>query len=799
MFKNYIKIAWRNLWKNKLFSFINIFGLAIGISCCVLIFLYVQYELSYDSFNEKADRLFRITSDIHDPKKEDRFAPTAPVTSEKIRMNFPEVEKIVRFSTAKQPMTYKDRKFSDVTVLYADSTLFDVFTFPLVSGDAVKALAAPNSLVLTETAQKRYFGEEPAVGKIVKFADTVNLMVTAVIKDVPQNSHLKFDGIISRATYVNMNKVMPDWEENFEKNWLNCNSYAYLLMKKRTDPKLFEAKVNQYLNKETEDIKKSTGMWVNVGIQPVRDIHLRSNFEHEMAGSSHGNIVYVYIFSATALLILLIACCNFINLSTARSLNRSKEIGLRKVIGAARGQLIMQFMGESVVFTLIACIISLLFILPSLPLFNAFMGTTLSLTKSAWLAYPVIIMVIGCLAGLYPAFLMSSFNPVQSLKGKINHGAGDVFFRKGLVVFQFSIAIMLIVATTVILKQLDFIQKKNLGINKEQVVGIELKGPDKKRADVFLKELGANAGVIKGSLNGFSFKGIPNITLIPEGSAKNEMTACNVFSCDEDFLSTMKVQVVAGRDFSKSFPSDVNDAFIVNEAAVKAFGWKIPKNAIGKKVEWGMGKNGRIIGVVKDFNYTSLHQGIEPVLINIFRPWFNTITLRLSPNDISSTMSRLEASWKNLSPENTFKYTFLDDDFKSLYKAEENMRTILSTFTFLSVLVACLGLFGLAAFTIKQRFKEIGIRKVLGANVSSIISLLSKDFLKLVLVAVVIASPLAFYAAHTWLQDFAYRISIEWWIFLIAAAAALLIAFLTVSFQALRAANANPVKSIRTE
>ena len=787
------------MWKNKLFSFINIFGLAIGITCCILIFLYVQNELSYDRYNEKIDRIYRVSSNTHQPKKEVNFAPTSPVTAERLRQNFPEIQKIVRFGSTQRTISYNNKKFFDATVWYADSTLLEIFTLPMVSGNPSKALTAPYSIVLSETAVKKYFGNDQPIGKLLKFSDTLSLLVTGVFKDVPQNSHFNFDCIISRSTMADLNKNNSDWLEGSEKNWFNCDSYSYILLAEHTDGKALEIKANKFLDKEMAEMKKTVGMWMNVRLQPLKDLHLRSHLDHEMKGTAQGDITYVYIFSGTAFLILLIACCNFINLSTARSLNRSKEIGLRKVIGARRPQLILQFLGESVVFALISCVLSFLFVLATIPLFNSFVGTALSINFSVLWIYLVLVCGIGLLAGLYPALLMSSFRPIQSLKGKVNHGMTDVFFRKGLVVFQFSIAIILIISTTLILNQMSFIQNKKLGISKEQTVGIDLKGPDQRKADVFLKELGRNPSVIGASLNNFSFKSMPTITLLPEGAAQNELTACNVFSADENFLKIMKIQVVAGRDFSKDFPSDEKDAFIVNEAAVKSFGWKTPKGALGKRVDWAFGKTGKIIGVVSDFNYASLHEHVEPLLINIYRPWYKTITLRLKSDNITATMKELETTWRNTSPENPFKYSFLEDDFDSLYKSEKNMRAVLSAFTFLSVLVACLGLFGLAAFTIKQRFKEISIRKVLGASINGVVGLLSKDFLKLVLISIVIASPIAWYAAHKWLQDFAYKVEISWWIFVIAGVMALAIAFFTVCFQALRAATANPVKSLRAE
>lgn len=798
MIKNYLKIAWRNLWKNKLFSFINIIGLAVGVACCVLIFLYVQNELSYDTYNEKADRIFRITSVVYQENKIDRFAPTSPYTAQKIQEGFPEVEKIVRMNFAGRLISYKDKKFYDTKTIFADSTFFDMFTLPLTEGSVQKALAEPYSIVVTEKIAKKYFGNEPAVGKMLNLSDTINIMVTGVMKDFPVNSHFNVDCIISRSTLAEMFKAVPDWREN-ETNWLNCDSYCYLLLKNKVDVKPFEEKVNKYLTKESAGLKKEIGMWMNVAIQPLLDIHLRSKLEHEFRGSKNSDISYVYIFSATAFLILLIACCNFINLSTAKSLNRSKEIGLRKVIGAKRGQLISQFLGESVLFTIIASLLSLLLVLLFIPLFNSFIDTTLHFNLSIIWLYLAIIVSVGLLAGLYPALLMSSFAPIRSLKGKISHGIADIIFRKGLVVFQFSIAVVLIIVTTLILRQLDFIQNRNIGLNKEQVLTIELRGIGPQKGEVLIEELRKNPKVVSTSIGNFSFKGIPDITVLPEGFAQNEVTGCPVISVDENFLKTMQVQLSEGRNFSKDFPTDVNEAFMVNEAAVKFFRWKNSKNAIGKKVDWAYGKSGKIIGVVKNFNFASMKEDVKPLLIHIFKPWHGTVLARLKTNDLPATMKELESTWKTLAGDAPFKATFMEDDFNSLYKSEQNMRTVLGAFTFLSVLVACLGLFGLAAFTIKQRFREIGIRKVLGSNVSGIVQLLSKDFLKLVIISIVLAVPVAWYAMYKWLQDFAYKTEISWWVFVLAGTLAVLIAYITVAFQAVKAAIANPIKSLRTE
>lgn len=799
MIKNYFKIAWRNLRNNSLYSLINIVGLAIGISCCMLIYLYVSHELSYDGYNEKADRIFRATAVIYRQNSDEKFAPTSPIMAQKLLDNFPEVETMVRFNGSNRPLSYKDKLFHDTKIVYSDSSLFDVFTFPLVEGNPKTALSKPYSIVLTESTAKKYFGNEPAFGKMVQLSDTINFLVTAVMKDIPKNSHFNFDCFISRITMNEMNKDNPSWIEENENNWFNCNTYSYLLLKENSDAKKLQPRFNSFMTKEMAEIRKAVGMYFNIDLQPLRDIHLTSKLSADYKNAKHGDITYVYIFIGSAILILLIACSNFINLSTARSLNRAKEIGLRKVIGARRPQLILQFLGESILFTTLAALLSVLFILPGIYFFNSLLGADLSFNSTLIWIYLVLIFTVGILAGIYPALLMSSFTPIRSLKGRVHHNLADIIFRKGLVVFQFSIAIVLIIGTTIVLSQLDYIQNHNIGMNKEQVVSIELKSMEPSKHQLVLKELAKNPNVISSSLNSFSFKGIANITLLPEGTSEKELRACPVFAADETFFDTYQVKFAAGRNFSKTHTSDLNEAFIVNEKAVKEFGWKSPQDAIGKKIIWAFGKEGKVIGVVKDFNYTSLKDDIKPLLVHIFPQWYNSLTLRVKTDKLSSTMSVLERNWKEISPQSLFNYSFAEDDFNSLYQSEINMRSVLSAFTFLSVFVACSGLFGLAAFTIRQRYREIGIRKVLGSSIKGIVQLLSKDFLKLVALSILIAVPIAWYGSNKWLQNFVYKTDIHWWVFLMAGSLALLIAFATVSIQALRAALANPVKSIRPE
>ena len=797
MFKNYFKIAWRNIWNNKLFSFINVFGLAIGMACCAIIFLYVNYELSFDTYNVNIDNVYRITSKLKQPNKTDQLALSSPKMSTAIKQNLPEVEQILRFSGSGQTISYQGKKLYDTQIIYSDSSLFSFFSFNILEGD-LKALTKPYSIVLTESFAKKIFGNESAFGKMLQYSDTINLLVTAIIQDIPLNSHFKADGFISRITLNDINKGDSTWHNRNEEYWLNTNSYSYILVKENTNHESLQTKINSLMQKETAELKKSAGFELDVVLQPLKDIHLKSNLPSEM-DNTNGDINNIYIFIAVAFLILLIACCNFINLSTARSLNRSKEIGLRKVIGASRKQLITQFIGESILFSILASILSIILVMICMPFFNKTLGTSISLSLNLIWLYCIIIISVGVFAGLYPAILMSSFSPIQSLKGKISHGLSDIIFRKGLVIFQFTIAIILIIGVSIILQQLYFIQNKNIGLNRNQVVTIDLMGNALKKPDMLLKELLKNSHVVNGSLNSFSFNGIGNVTVLPEGYSEDEITTSNVIFADENFLKTFEIPLVAGRNFSNAITSDKDDAFLMNEAAIKEFGWKTPNEALNKKVFWAGRKNGKVIGVIKDFNFSSLREGIKPLIIHIFPEGIGGLSLRLKTENISNSMKEIETTWKGITNENQFDYKFEDEQFKSQYRSELNMKTVLGIFTFLSILVACLGLFGLSSFTIKQRFKEIGIRKVLGASVVEIVKLISKDFLKLVIISFIIAAPLAWYGATKWLQNYAYRIDINIWTFILAGILAFLIAIVTVSIQAIKASTANPVKSLKSE
>ncbi len=797
MLKNYFKTAWRNLKRNKLYSLINITGLSIGMACCIFIFLYIRLETGYDKFNVNAHNIYRLTEILHMPKGDNARAVSSPPMAPALMANFPEIKKIIRINYSERTLSKDSKKFTDTKIIYADSAFFDVFTFPMVEGNQHSALVNPYSVVLTETAAKKYFGSENAFGKIMKLSDTINVTVTGVIKDVPANSHFSFECVLSNSTIADLNPGQP-----LSTQWFYNNSYTYLLLPENYDVPQLESKITSLVKNEMAEQRKTTGLSYDLKLQPLTDIHLKSHLNSEIQPNS--DITYVYIFSGAAILILLIACSNFINLSTAKSVNRAKEIGLRKVIGAKRLELVSQFLGESFLYVIISAILSAVLVIIGLPFFNSLAGSNLSLSlllsPVLFFVYACVIILIGLLAGGYPAFLMSSFKPVKILKGNVKHGWKDIILRKGLVVFQFTIAIILIAGTGLIFKQLQFVQNKNLGLNKEQVMEFDLPPSDILKKQTLLGEISKVNGVESASLTNFTFRyGISSIATIPEGFAENEVSSQNTISADQNFLETFKIPIVAGRNFSHLFATDIDRAFIVNETAVKEFGWRNNNLAIGKNINWGLGKKGKVIGVVKDFNYTSLHDKIKPLIINMYPDDYGTVAVRVKPQNVSQTIKAIEKTWKHITAENSFTYTFLDDDFAALYISDQNMKSILGIFTALSIFVACLGLFGLTAFTVKQRFREIGIRKVLGATVPAMVGLLSKDILKLVLISILIASPIAWFGMSKWLEDFAYRIPVNGWFFLLTGITALLIAFVTVSFQAIKAAIANPVKSIRTE
>ncbi len=820
MLTNYLKIAWRNLLKQRGLTFINIFGLALGLACCLLIMLYVADELSYDRFHTKANRIYRIGIDVKFTGVDTKMAAAADPLGPTLKQDYPQVEQFTRLHPRGAWQVKRAGTVSSIreqNVLFADSTVFDVFTLPLVAGDPKRALTQANTLVISETAARRHFGNADPMGKTLTLDNRLTFTVTGVMRDLPQNSHFKADFL---ATMLN--------DEYTWGQWLANNHYTYIVLKEGrdgvpTDPTTFaknlDAVVDKYVGPQLMGAMgislakfREAGNRFRYTMTPVTDIHLHSKHINEL--SPGGDIQYVYIFSAVALFILLIACINFMNLATARSAKRAREVGVRKVLGSERGQLMGQFMSESVLTTVLAMALALLLVGLSLPLLNDLAAKQIQFGQLAtprWLAVLVCFPIgVGVLAGVYPAFFLSGFRPIQVLKGGLTNPVrgrlqGSNFnLRSGLVVFQFMMSVLLIIGTLVVYRQITYIQTKNLGFRRDQVLIINDTYVLDKSIDAFRQEVLRLPGVVSGSVSGFlpTPSNRSNTVFFPEGQVdQNKSVSMQNWAIDYDYAKTMGMQLVAGRDFSRSFGSD-SSGILLNETAAKFFGGV--KNVLGKRVmrfDDPVQKNFRaytVIGVIKNFHYESLREQIGAVSL-VLSPNNTATSFRLQEADIPQLLRQIEAKWKKMAPGQPFTYDFMDDSFAQTFRAEERVGTLALVFAVLAILIACLGLFGLAAFTAEQRTKEIGVRKVLGASVTSLVSLLAKDFLRLVLIAILVASPLAWWAMTRWLADFAYRINLEWWVFVLAGLLAVGIALLTVSFQSIKAALMNPVKSLRSE
>ena len=808
MFKNYFKIAVRNLWKNKGFTFINIAGLAIGLSCFILIALYVVDELSYDRFYPNAERIYRIDADIKFGGNQLTLTESSDPMGSTLKKDYPQVEEYTRiYASEGDKLVRKGNDYiNEDKIVYADSTFFKIFPQKLISGETKDALDAPNTVVISETAAKKYFSTGDAAGKIVEI-DKKPFKVTAVIKDMPHNSHFHFDFILS------MKNVDYGWN-----NFLSNNFQTYIELKPGTDYQVFEKNFDQVLDKyvlpqakqympglnSMEEFRKS-GNYLNYFLTPLTKIHLYSHRFPEF--EANGNIQYVYIFGAIALFILLIACINFMNLSTARSASRAKEVGIRKVLGTEKKNLVTQFLSESTLMAIISLALAMIIAYFVLPLFNNIASKSLSLdsiVSSGFLPFLIALpFLVGLLAGLYPAFFLSKFKPVVVLKGKINAGFKKSFLRSGLVVFQFFTSIVLIIGTVVVYKQLHFIQTTNLGFSKDQVLMIDGAGALGKNDEAFKNDVLGMQGVKSGTVSGYlpvaSSRSDNTYSKDAVMDPKNALSMQN-WVVDYDYINTLGMQIVKGRNFSKDFGTD-STAVILNETAAKVLGYADP---IGKKIYQSTDGNGKrmtaytIIGIVKDFHFESLRENIYPLGLMLGHN-NSEMSFKIATSNIKPLISQIQSKWKALAPGMPFSYRFLDDAFNKMYRSEQRVGQVSITFSLLAILIACLGLFGLVTYMAEQRTKEIGVRKVLGATVSNIVTMLSKDFLKLVAIASLFAFPVAWWVMHQWLQDFAFRIKIEWWVFILAALIALLIALLTVSVQAIKAAIANPVKSLRTE
>ncbi len=793
MLKNYFKIAFRNLWRHRVFSLINILGLTVGMTACFLIFLYVRFELSYDKFHSKGDRIYRIVCDIKTPTEVMKPGGPSWAVGPHLMGGFPEVEAAVRTTDDELLVRRGNVKFQEKNSLWADSSFFDMFDFKLIKGNPHTALNEPLSIVFSESAVKKYFGNADPIGQTVLLTgDGFTAKITGVMKDIPENSMIRADMIVSMNTLTR--KLNPGLNDQ----WGNYGNRTYVLLKPGTNAAFFQKQIPAFLEKMNGTEMKQLNMYPTLMLEKFPEAYLHS----ERNDNNSGSIKNVYIFSIVAVFILLIACFNFVNLTTARSAERAKEVGIRKVVGAGRQQLTWQFIGESVLICVIAFLLTLGIAALLLPSFNTLAGKTLANGIFDNMKFICILFLasigIGLLAGLYPALVLSSFKPVTVLKGRFSTGTKGILLRKGLVISQFTISIALIISTIIVFLQMRFMRNQDLGFSKDQMMVINTNGDPAKVAFMHAVESMPNvksvsmSSSVPGGGNMGAYSKIQNV--------KGEMQIANLdlYFVDFDYLKQFDMKMVAGRMFSRDFMTDTTQSMILNESAAKMFGYRTPQAAVGRDFnQWG--RQGKIIGVVKDFHFKSLQNEIKPLSIRIEPNGCNLVSVKVSANNLPGTISAIENKWNTLIPARPFSYFFLDEYFDEQYKSEQRFGKLFLNFSILAIIISCLGLLGLASYSTMQRTREIGIRKVLGATVSNIVNLLSKDFLKLVIVAIVIASPIAYFAMHKWLQDFAYRIPISWWIFVVAAVAAALIAVLTVSFQAIKAAVTNPVVSLRSE
>jgi len=802
MIRNYFKIAWRNLTKNKVFSVINISGLAIGLTCFVLIAVFVIDELSYDTNPAQAENIYRINLSVTGNGDVVVYPLVDVAVGEGIKNAFPEVKASTRVSPVIDYVKYEDKQFKEQHLAFADSNFLQIFSIPLIGGNATNALVQPNSMVISRSFAKKYFGNDEAIGKsLIIGTHNAVYKVTGVIDKVPDNSHFHFDAFLSLSTFPPANKT-----------WSNLGYYTYLLLDKNAEPKALEAKFPQLVAKyvvpeiqhdmgvSLAEAQKSVNTF-RFTLVPLTDIHLRSNTKMEM--EPNGDIQYVYIFSVLALFILLLACVNFTNLSTARAIKRAREVGIRKVMGSVKKQLIVQFLTESVLFTLFAMLLSYILIFLTLPYFNHLANKNISfdffLNYKLILAVLFVSLLAGILAGIYPAFFLSSFNTIRVLKGASMQGSQKKPLRSGLIVFQFFVSTALIIATVIIYQQLHYMQNRKLGYDKDQVLFL----PDArllgKGQSSFEQRLLQDNRVVSASISR-SVPGGPimdGTEIYPKNENSNgtEIHA-NISHVDYDYLRTLGIKILKGRNFSRDFPTD-SSAIVINEAAVRQLGWT-NDNAVGKSIVRSGQIEFRVVGVVADFNYASLKQEVAPLMMMLGSN-FGGLIIKINTRDVKGFLSDLKKQWDAFNPAGPLEYNFLDEKFAALYASEQRTKQIFSAFAILAIIIASLGLFGLSAFVIEQRAREIGIRKVLGASAQQVLLLVSKEFLLLVAISFLISVPVTWWAMHEWLKDFAYRINIGPGVFVAAGLSAILIAFCTISFQAIKAAIANPVKSLRTE
>ena len=792
MLHSYLKIALRNLWRNPLYSLLNIGGLALGIACCLLITLYIYDEWSYDRFHRNAADIYRVVEKQQQPEGIFDVAVTPGPLAPTLKADFPEVVETGRIGRWNGLMKLGKQTFEEGNLFFADNGLLRMFSFPLVRGNVATALTRPDELLMTETTARKYFGTNwqtnPAViGTVLRLNNERDYRVVGVLKDLPVNSHMQFDILLSFRNVELFDKWNYAWNSN--------SHHTYAQLQPGTDVAAFDQKLRGQYIRYNPDTKTT------LSLQPLTRIHLYSNFAFNTDWGQHSSILYVRLFGAVGLIVLLIACVNFINLATARSTRRAREVGVRKTVGAHRRHLIFQFLGESFLLTGLAVLAALLFAAILMPVFNELSGKSLTLdytTAPFWLALGTLTLLVGLLAGLYPAFLLSSFQPTRVLKGAFTVKTGQTF-RQTLVVGQFALSIALISCTVLIYNQLQYMQQKSLGFDRAQLLYVRMGGELKKKTAQFKQEILKQSSVQAAAATTATLVDVGNETTIEwQGQRPKDEFLITQINVDPDFLTTVGMKLASGGNFRLKAVTDTNWTYLINETAARRMGYT-NQTAIGKRVKfWGM--TGSIAGVVRDFHFRPLNVPIAPFIFR-YGPgdfYFQTL-VKTRPGRTQEAIQRISQLYKQYEKESPLQYGFVDQELDNQYRTEQRTGQIVFYFSGLAILISCLGLFGLAAFTAEQRTKEIGVRKVLGASVASIVTLLSKDLLKLVLIAIVIASPIAWYAMNQWLKDFAYRIDISWWVFALAGLLAVSIALLTVSFQSIKAALMNPVKSLRSE
>lgn len=820
MIKNYILIAWRNITRNLRYSLINIFGLTLGLTAVMFILMFIADETGYDKSNEKYNRIYRLESHFTINGKDDLFAVTQVPLGPTLKDEYPEIEEYVRFFQAGTTyFKYNDKEFKSDSCWFADSTIFRVFTLPMLEGDPSTALSRPNTMVLTESMAHKIFGTENPLGKMLTTLDGDPFEITGVIKDLPGNSHLRFTGLFSTATIVK--QVGKDrFNDRSSGSFWNVNNYSYILLKENADIKSVLSKSEEFYNRHMKDVGERINGHFTLMAKPLAKVH---HYSSDLSGDlPNGNILYVYIFAAVGLFLLLIACINYMNMATARSFNRSKEVGLRKLAGSQRGMLIRQFLSESVLFAFLALLISFLLVWILMPYFNELSGKsfTIGFLFKNYLI-PLIIgiaLLSGILAGSYPAFYLSSFNPALVIKGRMDVTGGSGWIRRFLVVFQFFIAIVMIIGSLLVHRQLNFMRSSDLGYDKDKLLVMTLRDTTiLKNIDGFREELlkdpsikavAQSNGVLNGNLS-------INVMRVEGDSGQMVDRAVNNFQIDYDYLPATGITIQEGRNYDRSMSTDLTAAFIVNETAARRFGWVdsagIKNNnyssALGKKFHYGIRldgppvRSGVIVGIMKDFFYNSMENEIEPIVLALSdnKRSMPIINIRIEGKDMQKTIAYIDAKRKEFGDKYPFDYQLMSESLNEMYRSEQRMSQVLLVFTILTIFIAALGLLGLTSFLTLQRTKEMGIRKVLGASPSGILYLFVSDFFRWVLLANLIAWPVAWYGMDKWLQNFRYRTDLSWWIFISALVASLLVALITISFQVYKASRANPVEAIKYE